>query len=105
MRAKRYVLGGYTAWIALLILIYYRMSGQRIEAVKAEEPRIYQVERDAWGYWNFQVERNEVEASARRNRGTPVDRTERDCSRNCGIVNDRRTRGGRGGPRYRGEID
>jgi diguanylate cyclase (GGDEF)-like protein/PAS domain S-box-containing protein len=30
--AKRYVLGGYTAWIALLILIYYRMSDWRVEA-------------------------------------------------------------------------
>ena len=32
MQAKRYVLGGYVAWIALLIAVYYRMSDLRIEA-------------------------------------------------------------------------
>src|SRR5690242_15438081 len=32
LRAKRYVLGGYAAWIALLIVVYYQMSDRRIEA-------------------------------------------------------------------------
>ena len=32
MKTERYVLGGYAAWVALLIAVYYGMSGQRIEA-------------------------------------------------------------------------
>jgi diguanylate cyclase (GGDEF)-like protein/PAS domain S-box-containing protein len=32
VQAKRYVLGGYAAWIALLIAVYYQMSDWRIEA-------------------------------------------------------------------------
>ena len=32
METKRYVLGGYAAWIALLIAVYYGRSGERIEA-------------------------------------------------------------------------
>ena len=32
MRAKRYILGGYAAWVALLIVIYYGMSDWRSEA-------------------------------------------------------------------------
>jgi diguanylate cyclase (GGDEF)-like protein/PAS domain S-box-containing protein len=32
VQAKRYVLGGYAAWIALLIAVYYQMSDRRIEA-------------------------------------------------------------------------
>jgi hypothetical protein len=32
VQAKRYVLGGYAVWIALLIALYYRMSDLRIEA-------------------------------------------------------------------------
>ncbi len=32
METKRYVLGGYAAWIALLIAVYYDKSDQRIEA-------------------------------------------------------------------------
>jgi diguanylate cyclase (GGDEF)-like protein/PAS domain S-box-containing protein len=32
VQAKRYVLGGYAAWIALLIAVYYQMSDWRVEA-------------------------------------------------------------------------
>jgi len=32
VRVKRYVLGGYAAWTALLIAVYYQMSDRRIEA-------------------------------------------------------------------------
>ena len=32
MTTKRYVLGGYAAWVALLIVVYYAVSGLRVEA-------------------------------------------------------------------------
>ena len=32
MTTKRYVLGGYAAWIVLLIIAYYELSGLRVEA-------------------------------------------------------------------------
>ncbi len=32
MTTKRYVLGGYAAWIVLLIVAYYELSGLRVEA-------------------------------------------------------------------------
>ncbi len=32
MTTKRYVLGGYAAWIALLVIAYYELSGLRVEA-------------------------------------------------------------------------
>src|SRR5882757_2562008 len=32
LATKRYVLGGYTAWVALLIVVYYEASGLRVEA-------------------------------------------------------------------------
>ena len=32
MKTKRYVLGGYAVWVALLIAVYYGLSGLRIEA-------------------------------------------------------------------------
>ena len=32
MESKRYVLGGYAVWIALLVVVYYELDGLRIEA-------------------------------------------------------------------------
>ena len=32
MESRRYVLGGYAAWIALLVVVYYELSGLRVEA-------------------------------------------------------------------------